>query len=61
MQRVMSQHLLGAFAFTDVTVNNHQPDRFPFVVANHARGRFQDAPRTVLVADSVFEPLSLAG
>ena len=59
VESVVRQQLFRALALADVAVHDHQFFGFAFRVPNRAGGRFQDAPGTILVAYSVFQPFSL--
>ena len=59
MKCAVRQHFFRALALADIAVHNHQLFGLPLRVPHGAGGRFQDAPRTVLVAYPVFQPLPL--
>src|SRR6185437_3708013 len=61
VKSIVDEHLLGAFAFGDITVNDDQFFGLAFGVADGAGGGFQDSPGTIFVADAVFQRLSPAG
>ena len=55
MKRVVLQLLLGAFAFGDVAIHDHQLGHFSFRVSDRARDRLQYPPAPIFVPDAVIQ------
>src|ERR1035438_4651777 len=55
MKRVMLRLFLGAFAIGDIAIHDHQFGDFSFFITNRSRHGFQDSPRSIFMADAIFE------